>query len=477
MTAPEGRWTPWMWSLSRACPGVPRVAAVTMRRSRHSRGGPCNERTGHAAALPDERLVDAVADRGRVRSGQPGGRHGLRRHALGCRTVPGIAGRLRAGRRTDHRCGGGHGPARAVFTGVLADRSGRYWSLTILGYAMTAVCVPLLALAPFVGVLGLGLAAMLIVGDRAGKAIRSPSKSALLAALRSRWAAGGGSPYTRRSTRSEPSPARCWSPGWSPLPARRGQRSCPGSPGRCVHAAALHPQAPHGRRPARDRTVADPAAVDASPATKTSWNHGRCPRTSTRSPLMRAGHPGVDDLRGHLYHLVDAGLVETAVVPLVDAAAMAVEAVAALGMGFAYDRRGPAILSTLPVVIVAVPTLALASTLTLVLAGVLLWACGDRGAGLHGQGAGRRPGPESRLATAYGVFAAFQGLAALAGGTWPEALHHPSHAAHRRGGRQPARLRRSCSSWPFAGGRVVRAGPDRVPIQRPTIQNQGVDER
>ena len=68
-----------------------------------------------------------------------------------------------------------------LFSGPLADRSGRYWSLTILGYAMTAVCVPLLAVAPFVGSLGLALAATLILLERAGKAIRSPSKSALLA--------------------------------------------------------------------------------------------------------------------------------------------------------------------------------------------------------------------------------------------------------------------------------------------------------
>ena len=32
-----------------------------------------------------------------------------------------------------------------LFSGPYADRGGRYWSLTILGYAMTAVCVPLLA--------------------------------------------------------------------------------------------------------------------------------------------------------------------------------------------------------------------------------------------------------------------------------------------------------------------------------------------
>ena len=71
--------------------------------------------------------------------------------------------------------------ALRVVTGPLADRSGRYWGLTIVGYAMTAVCVPLLALAPYLGVAGLAVASILILLERTGKAVRSPSKSALLA--------------------------------------------------------------------------------------------------------------------------------------------------------------------------------------------------------------------------------------------------------------------------------------------------------
>src|SRR3982751_4778760 len=35
-----------------------------------------------------------------------------------------------------------------LFSGPAADRSGRYWSWMVTGYAMTAICVPLVALAP-----------------------------------------------------------------------------------------------------------------------------------------------------------------------------------------------------------------------------------------------------------------------------------------------------------------------------------------
>src|SRR4051794_41629535 len=35
--------------------------------------------------------------------------------------------------------------------GSWADRSGRYWALTVAGYAITAVCVPALAVTPALG--------------------------------------------------------------------------------------------------------------------------------------------------------------------------------------------------------------------------------------------------------------------------------------------------------------------------------------
>jgi hypothetical protein len=68
-----------------------------------------------------------------------------------------------------------------VVSGSWADRSGRYWTLTFAGYALTAICVPALAITPFVAGAGLALACVLILGERVGKAVRSPAKTALLA--------------------------------------------------------------------------------------------------------------------------------------------------------------------------------------------------------------------------------------------------------------------------------------------------------
>jgi MFS family permease len=68
-----------------------------------------------------------------------------------------------------------------LVSGSWADRSGRYWTLTFAGYALTAISVPALAIAPFIGGAGLVLACFLILAERTGKAVRSPSKTALLA--------------------------------------------------------------------------------------------------------------------------------------------------------------------------------------------------------------------------------------------------------------------------------------------------------
>jgi hypothetical protein len=73
---------------------------------------------------------------------------------------------------------------RVVF-GPLADRSGRYWTLTFAGYALTAVCVPALAITPFLAGAGLAVACLLFLAERAGKAVRSPAKTACL--LWRRW--------------------------------------------------------------------------------------------------------------------------------------------------------------------------------------------------------------------------------------------------------------------------------------------------
>jgi MFS family permease len=77
----------------------------------------------------------------------------------------------------------------------------------------------------------------------------------------------------------------------------------------------------------------------------------------------------------------------------------------------------------MPATVIAVPALALADTLAVVVAGVLLWGVvtGVQDSTVKALVADLVP--ERRLATAYGVFAAFLGVASLAGGTMAGGLY------------------------------------------------------
>jgi MFS family permease len=116
------------------------------------------------------------------------------------------------------------------------------------------------------------------------------------------------------------------------------------------------------------------------------------------------------------YHLTVEGLVPVAAVPLVYAGAMAVEAVAALLVGWAYDRLGARTLLVVPVLVALVPALALGPTTALVVAGVVVWglAHGIQDSTVKAVVADLVDAP--RRATAYGVFAGIQGLLAIVGG-------------------------------------------------------------
>jgi MFS family permease len=60
--------------------------------------------------------------------------------------------------------------------GILADRTGRPWPITIAGYAITMVAAPLLAVA-----WALWPAAVLTILERFGKAVRTPARDTMLA--------------------------------------------------------------------------------------------------------------------------------------------------------------------------------------------------------------------------------------------------------------------------------------------------------
>jgi MFS family permease len=308
--------------------------------------------------------------------------------------------------------------ALRLVTGPFADRSGRYWSLTFVGYALTAVCVPLLALAPFLGAAGLATASALILLERTGKAVRSPSKSALLAGMARSVGLGRGFAVHKALDQVGSFAGPLLVAGVALATGRLwvafAVLAVPG-----MLSLLLLVQL-------RNRVLLNPV-----PAAETPSDPGDVAAEAARLPgrfyafawSCAAGTAGLMTFGVISFHLVDAGMLRAGVVPVVYAGAMAVAAVAALGTGFAFDRWNANVLYCLPVLIALLPALTFAGRLWVALLGIAVWglATGIQDSTVKALVADLVPA--ARLATAYGVFAAFQGGAALVGGTLAGALY------------------------------------------------------
>jgi MFS family permease len=312
-----------------------------------------------------------------------------------------------------------------VVSGPLADRTGRYWTLTIAGYALTAVCVPLLAFTPMLGAAGLVVAATLILAERIGKAIRSPAKSALLAEAAAKVGMGRGLGVHKALDQIGAFAGPLLVAG---LIAVTGALSW-GLAALAVPGAVALALLVLTRR--RLPAPVAPAGSDASsPPTVAAEARRPLPASFLRFAVgTTLCTTGLVTFGLISFHLVERALLPTAVVPLLYAGAMAAGALAALLTGEAYDRLGPSVLLALPPLVAGVPALAFGGSLALAVPGVLLW-----GAALGVQDSTVKAlvadlVPRDRRATAYGVFAAVQGAGALVGGIGAGALYQNSLAA------------------------------------------------
>jgi len=313
-----------------------------------------------------------------------------------------------------------------VVSGPLADRTGRYWTLTMAGYALTAVCVPLLAVTPLLGAAGLATAAALIVAERIGKAVRSPAKSALLADAAGQVGMGRGLGVHKALDQVGAFAGPLLVAG---LIAATGAIG-PGLAALAVPGAVAMALLVLTRRRLPAPVVE--AGVRAAPAPLADEGSRRIPlppsflRFAVGTSACTAGLVTFGLIS---YHLVQRDVVPTAGAPLLYAAAMAAGALAAVLTGEAYDRVGGRVLLALPPLVAVVPPLAFGNTLSAALPGVLLWgaAVGVQDSTVKALVADLVP--RERRATAYGVFAALQGGGALVGGLAAGALYEQSVTA------------------------------------------------
>jgi MFS family permease len=291
-----------------------------------------------------------------------------------------------------------------LFSGPAADRSGRYWSWMVVGYAMTALCVPLMALAPALGAAGLVFGSAMVLLERTGKAVRSPAKSVLLAVAAREVGRGRGFGVHKALDQTGAflgpllvaAVIALTTHTWAGLAVL----AVPGAVALLV-LAWMHR---HVGDPVRGPSAGQ---ADLQPLPRTFYVYAMACALTTVG-LMTFGVIS--------FHLVHEHLVTAALVPVVYAAAMGAEAVASLATGFAYDRVGGGTLVVLPLVVAAVPALVFTDRAAWAVTGVLLWglATGVQDSTVKALVADLVP--SARLGTAYGSFAAFQAVAALGGG-------------------------------------------------------------
>lgn len=289
------------------------------------------------------------------------------------------------------------GYALRIITGYISDRTGRYWLMTILGYLLNLLAVPLLALAG-----RWEIAATLIVTERIGKAVRTPSRDAMLSHATSTMGRG-------------------WGFGLHEAMDQIGAMLGP-----LVVAAVLYISGAASYQ-AGFAMLAIPALLALATLLMARFLYPS-PRDLEikRIELESQGLPkvywlyllsvaciaaGYADFPLIAYHLGKWLIAPAAWIPILYAIAMGVDAIAALFFGRWFDRWG------LPILIISVllsaffAPLTFSQSLNLALLGMLLW-----GIGMGAQESIMRAAiagmiAANRRASAYGIFNTGYGIA------------------------------------------------------------------
>ena len=303
-------------------------------------------------------------------------------------------------------------------TGPLSDRTRRPWPITIAGYAITMISVPLLAASQL-----LWQAAALVIGERFGKAVRSPAKATMLAAASSTL--GRGRAFAIQEALDQAG-AVLGPLLVAAMIALSGYRlgfavlAIPGAAALVV-LAFLRRAVPH---PEAYEQPADRPTGSVADQRNGMWSFsGRFWGYSAFTALTMLGFATFAVLA---YHLQVHHVVPTYQIPIIYAAAMGVDALAALASGWVYDRFALRGLVVLPVLAAVVPVLSFSTTPALVWAGAIVWgaAMGVHESTMKAAVADLVPAP--RRGTGYGVFTAIYGIAWLAGSVAIGALYEVS---------------------------------------------------
>jgi MFS family permease len=281
-----------------------------------------------------------------------------------------------------------------LVSGYISDRTGRYWPITLVGYVINMLAVPLLALAG-----SWPLAALLMIAERAGKAIRNPPRDAMLSHATHEMGRG-------------------WGFGIHEALDQIGAVLGP-----LIVTAVLYFK---GSYQTGFAVLLVPAllALSVLLAARLLYPHPRdletiLPELETKgfsrkfwlylvaASLVGAGYI---DFPLIAYHFEKASVVSDNWIPVFYAVAMGVDALAALLFGYLFDRIGFSILITVSFVSAFFAPLVLLGGFYLALVGMGLWGVGMGAQESIMRAAIAEMVPINRRASAYGIFNAGYGL-------------------------------------------------------------------
>jgi len=286
------------------------------------------------------------------------------------------------------------GYALRLGSGYLADRLGRYWLITFLGYSLNLLAVPFLALAG-----SWEMAAGLLLLERLGKAVRTPARDAML-------------------SHAATSVGRGWGFGFHEAMDQLGAVTGP-----LIVAAVLYFQGGYrqgfavllvpallalGVITAAARLYPHPRVLEVSaPVLKTEGFTRPFWLYIVAVGLLGAGYA---DFPLIAYHFGKTALLPPGWIPLFYAAAMGVDAAAALILGRLFDRLGMRVIMGTAALSALFAPLVFLGGFGLALAGMILWGIGMGSLESIIKAALAEMAPRDRRATAYGFFHAGFGL-------------------------------------------------------------------
>jgi MFS family permease len=283
-----------------------------------------------------------------------------------------------------------------LFSGAAADRTQRYWALTIFGYCINLLAVPLMAFTHH-----WIAAAALIVLERAGKAVRTPARDVMLSQASQTiglgWGFGLHEAMDQVGAFSGPllvafvlSRSLQYSQAYLVLaiPAVLGIVTV-------FTARVFYP---------------DPSRFEEQPRTEPP-SDGSFSRTFWLY-VIAAGciAAGIVDFPLIGYHLVQTHIATLAEAPVFYSAAMGIEALAALVFGRLFDRVGVVSLIAGVTLLAAANPLVFLGGFRMALAGMLCWGAGAGAINSSLRAEIAQLVPTARRGTAYGVFNTAYGI-------------------------------------------------------------------